>query len=108
VTLFFRSQYGRGATWPLTEMSTSLVSWGYAWSVLRLTSLPPLCCVFMESGNLKFLEKSGSLQGSNGTALLLSLRDYLLSQFNFGYVFSCLKPCENFMLEQIVPFECGN
>jgi len=36
---------------------------------LRLTTLPPSCAVVMKSGNLNFLESSGSLQASNGTAL---------------------------------------
>jgi hypothetical protein len=36
-----------------------------------LTTLPPFCAVVMKSGNLKFLEPSGSLQACNGTALAL-------------------------------------
>ena len=36
---------------------------------VRLTILPPSCAVVMKSGNLNFLESSGSLQACNGTAL---------------------------------------
>ena len=34
-----------------------------------LTTLPPPCAVVMKSGNLNFLEPSGSLQACNGTDL---------------------------------------
>jgi len=44
---------------------------------LRLTTLPPSCAVFTKSGNLNFLETSGSVQACNGTALL------------FGYLRFC-------------------
>jgi hypothetical protein len=37
---------------------------------VRLTTLPPSCAIIMKSGNLNFLEPSGSLQACNGTALL--------------------------------------
>jgi hypothetical protein len=36
---------------------------------VRLTTLPPSCAVVKKSGNLNFLEPSGSLQACNGTAL---------------------------------------
>jgi hypothetical protein len=36
---------------------------------VRLTTLPPSCAVVMKCGNLNFLEPSGPLQASNGTAL---------------------------------------
>jgi hypothetical protein len=36
---------------------------------VRLTTLPPFCAVVMKSGNLNFLEPSGTLQACNGTAL---------------------------------------
>ena len=36
---------------------------------VRLTTLPPTCAVVMKSGNLNFLEPSGSVQACNGTAL---------------------------------------
>ena len=36
---------------------------------MRLTTLPPSCAVVMKSGDLNFLEPSGSLQACNGTAL---------------------------------------
>jgi len=37
---------------------------------VRLTTLPPSCAVVTKSGNLNFLEPSGSLQACNGTAVL--------------------------------------
>ena len=36
---------------------------------VRLTTLPSSCAVVMKSGNLNFLEPSGSLQACEGTAL---------------------------------------
>jgi len=36
---------------------------------VRLTTLPPSCAVIMKSGNLNFLEPSGSLQACNGSDL---------------------------------------
>jgi len=36
-----------------------------------LTTLPPSCAVVMKSGNLNFLEPSGSLSACNGTDLPL-------------------------------------
>jgi hypothetical protein len=38
---------------------------------VRLTTLPPSCAVVMKSGNINFLEHSGPLQDSNGTAAAL-------------------------------------
>ena len=55
---------------PLTEMSTRCISWGKGGRCVRLTS-PPSFAVVMKSGNLNFLEPSGSLQACNGTALPL-------------------------------------
>ena len=40
---------------------------------VRLTTLPPSCAVVMKSGNLNFLEPSGTVQACNGTALPLAL-----------------------------------
>ena len=40
---------------------------------VRLTTLPPSCAVAMISGNFNFLEPSGPLQASNGTALPLPI-----------------------------------
>ena len=36
---------------------------------VRLTTLPPSCAVVTKSGNLNFLEASGTVQTCNGTAL---------------------------------------
>ena len=41
-------------------------------------ALPPSCAVVMKSGNLNFLEPSGSLQACNGTALPLQKWTFLL------------------------------
>ena len=48
-----------GSTHPLTEMSTSCISWGKGGRGVRLTTLPPSCDVVMKSGNLNFLEPFG-------------------------------------------------
>jgi len=58
-----------GSTLPLTEMSTGLFPGGKGGRFIRLTTLPPFSAVVMKSGNLNFLENSGSLQACNGTAL---------------------------------------
>ena len=61
-----------GSTQPLTEMSTSSISWGgKGGQYIRLTTLPPSCAFVMKSGNLNFLEPSGPPQTCNGTALPL-------------------------------------
>jgi len=39
--------------------------------VRKADNLPPYCAVVMKSGNLNFLEPSGPVQASNGTALPL-------------------------------------
>jgi hypothetical protein len=44
---------------------------------VRLTTLPSSCAVVMQSGNLNFLEPSGPLQASNGTA------SFVLNRENF-------------------------
>jgi len=52
---------------------------------VRLTTLPLSCAVVMKSGNLKYLELSGPLQASNGTALPLPLYVYL-----YIYIYMCV------------------
>ena len=42
-----------------------------------LTTIPTSCAVFMNSGNLKFLEPSGPLQACKGTAYFLSVVEVL-------------------------------
>jgi len=44
---------------------------------VRLTTLPTSCVVVMKSGNLNFLESSGPLQDSNGTALYIYIYIYI-------------------------------
>ena len=58
-----------GSTQSLTEMITRSISWGKGGGCVRLTTLLPSCVVVMKSGNLNFLEPSGSLQACNGTSL---------------------------------------
>jgi len=60
-----------GLTQPLTQMSTRCISWGKGDRCVRLTTLPPSCAFLQKSGNLNFLEPSGSLQACKGTALTL-------------------------------------
>jgi len=40
---------------------------------VRLKILPPSCAFVMKTGNLNFLEPSGSIQACNGTALTFFL-----------------------------------
>jgi len=47
----------------------------------RLTTLQPSCAVVMKSGNLNFLEPSGTLQPCNGTALPL----WILTLCQYGH-----------------------
>jgi hypothetical protein len=60
-----------GSTQPLTEWVPGVFNGGKGGRCVRLTTLPPSCAVFIKSGNLSFLEPSGPLQASNGTALPL-------------------------------------
>ena len=52
---------------------------------VRLTTLPPSFAVFMKSGNLNFLEPSGPLQASSGTALPFLYLTYTRNLF-FAFV----------------------
>ena len=59
-----------GSTQPLTEMSNRSISWVVKGGrILRLTTLLPRWDVVMKSGNLNFLEPSGSIQACNGTGI---------------------------------------
>ena len=58
-----------GSTQPLAEMSTRGIAGGKGGRCVRPTNLPPPCAIVMKSGNLNFLEPTGPLQASNGTAL---------------------------------------
>jgi len=71
-----------GSTQPLTEMSTRSIFWVKGGRCVRLTTLPPSCAVVMKSGNLNFLEPSGSVQASNGTALLFVQQKHYLNICN--------------------------
>ena len=52
-----------------TQPLTGVFPGGKGGRYVRLTTLLPSCAVVLKSGNLNFLEPSGPLQGSNGTAL---------------------------------------
>jgi len=66
-----------GSTQPLTEMSTTIISWGKSIRCLGLTTLPPSCTVVMKSGKLNFLEPSGPRQACNGLlCLYLFIMEY--------------------------------
>jgi len=62
---------------------------------VRLTTLPPSCAVVMKSGNLNFLEPSGPLQASNGSALPLH-------SYNYSVI-----PCERITSPILICFEKG-
>jgi len=61
------------STEPLKEMSTRGISLGKVGQFVRLTTLPPSCAVVIKSGNLNFLETSGTFRACNGTVLSLPL-----------------------------------
>ena len=71
----FRSHYGPGvdSASNRNEYQEYLLGGKGGWCV-RLTTLLPPCAVVMKSGNLNFLEPSGPLQASNGTALPFYIR----------------------------------
>ena len=54
-----------------------------AWCV-RLTTLPPSWAVVMKSGNLNFLESSGSVQACNGTTLPLHSMEHTKNLYNIS------------------------
>jgi hypothetical protein len=69
------------STQPLTEMSNpGVFPGGKCGQCIRLTNLPPFCAVVKKSGNLNFLDPSGTLQACNGTALTLLLLLQLSNQ----------------------------
>jgi hypothetical protein len=45
----------------------------------KADNLPPSCAVVTKSGNLNFLEPSGSVQACNGTALSFIIQSIFLS-----------------------------
>jgi hypothetical protein len=56
-----------GLTQPLTEMSTSNISWGVKAAGTYYIHVP----IVLKSGTLKLLEPSGPVQDGNGIALSL-------------------------------------
>ena len=66
--------------------------WGEGDRCVRLTTLPLSCTVVMKSGNLNFLEPSGHLQTSNGTALPLYMVVFLFNTeiYVFLFLYLCI------------------
>jgi len=60
------------STPPLTEISTTSISWGKGGRCVRLTNLTPSCTVVMKSGKRNFLEPCGPVQACNGNCLFFS------------------------------------
>ena len=54
--------------------------------LLKADNLPPSCAVVTKSGNLNFLEPSGSLRAYNGTALLYSVISLCEAALQFNNV----------------------
>ena len=75
----FRSHYGPGLdSASKSNLYQEHFPGGKGGRCVRLTTLLQFCAVVTKSGNLNFLETSGSLQACNGTDLFLPLRAYLL------------------------------
>ena len=75
-----------GSNQPQEKWVPGVFPGGKGGRCVRLTTLPPFCAVVMKSGNLNFLEPSGPLQASNGTALpFYSIR----RRFWCQYVWKC-------------------
>ena len=55
----------------------------------KADNLPPSCAVVTKSGNLNFLEPSGSLRDSNGTALHLYIYIYIYNVMRYSFDISC-------------------
>jgi hypothetical protein len=73
-----------GSTQPLTYISTGVFRGSKCGRCVRLTTLPPSCAVVVKSGNLNFLEPSGSPQACNGTDLTFIL---VISCGRFGITY---------------------
>jgi len=84
-----------GSTQPLTEMSTTSISWGKSFRCLGLTTLPPSCTVVMKSGKLNFLEPSGHARPVTDCFLFT----YLLWKIHFIAVRSC--ECDRHFVAQV-------
>jgi len=62
--------------------------------VRKADNLPPFCAFVMKSGNLNFLEPSGPVEASNGTALHLpSNANRWRMGFNLAFKGVKLKTC---------------
>jgi hypothetical protein len=68
----FRSHYGPGVDSSSNRNENQeYFLGGKGGRCVRLTTLPPSCAAVTKSGNLNFLEPSGSVQACNGTDLPL-------------------------------------
>ena len=63
---------------------------------VKLTTLPACCALFVKSGKLNFLEPSGPLQASNGTALPLPLTQLNIYYYGLMVYFKLLLPATSF------------
>ena len=63
------TDFAKGLTQPLTEMSTSNISWGYRRPVCRTDNLTTFMGRLLKSGSLNLLEPSGPVQACNGITL---------------------------------------
>ena len=71
----------------------------------KADNLPPSCAIVTKSGNLNFLEHSGSLQACNGTALPF-LYCYVYVFLSYVYVFLFLYTCCMLFVLFCVLFVC--
>ena len=82
----FRSHYSPEVDSACSRNEYRSISWKCSWRkggrCARLTTLPPSCAVVMKSGNLNFLESSGTLQACKRTALPF----LVLSQLSFASI----------------------
>ena len=85
----FRSHYGPGVD-SASNRNEYQEPGGKGGRCVRLTTLPPSCAVVMKSGNLNFLEPSGSVQGCNGTDLLFFI--FLTCINRLGFVVDITVP----------------
>ena len=69
----------------------------------KADNLPPSCAVVTKSGNLNFLEPSGTLQARNGTALPFFLLTVVSCLYcKTGIIFPCIGSSEITLVASLV------